>query len=469
MLCAVCLLALVGPPTLGAAVLPSYGEWAEVCLRLATHRELGNRPVSGENLPLARYSEFAAVLDPFLDLCRTGELAQAEAWLGKGPDEAFYDLGKAYYLKSGGPFAPFAQRHEVPPGTRIFVHGDLHGDVHSLIAFLEALQRSGDLDGFRIARPEVRLLFLGDYTDRGQYGVEVLYTLMRLKLMNPEHVLLVRGNHEDISLVARYGFLSEIAAKYGRGFNVQRVARLYEFLPAVLYLVCGGDVIQCNHGGIEPGYQPLRLLEAPAPVSFQLLGRLNQRRLLVARPGWLTTLPLETRRQLNEHLVDFVPTSPMTPTVLGFMWNDFTIMAGEPQFAVDTGRAFVWGDAVARIVLDQSSTPEKRVRAIFRAHQHAAVLNPIMRRLVAARGVFRHWQVADHPGVRDASPEVLGELLESGSERVIPDGSVWTFNVSPNSVYGAGCGFAFTTAGELVTAARWEDWRLRVWNGGGAR
>jgi hypothetical protein len=39
---------------------------------------------------------------------------------------------------------------------------------------------------------------------------------------------------------------------------------------------------------------------------------------------------------------------------------------------------------------------------------------------------------------------------------------VWTFNVAPDSVYGEGCGFTFATQGELITAATWEDWRLRV-------
>jgi hypothetical protein len=33
-----------------------------------------------------------------------------------------------------------------------------------------------------------------------------------------------------------------------------------------------------------------------------------------------------------------------------------------------------------------------RVRAVFRAHPHVRELNPLMSRLVACDGVFRHWQ-----------------------------------------------------------------------------
>src|SRR5690606_30390550 len=123
-----------------ADVFPTYAQWSEACLRLPTNREIGHRQPSWERLPLAGYLDFAAALDPFLELCRTGELARAEAWLGRGPGEAFYDLDRAYYLRNEGPFEPFAQRHVVPPGTRIFVHGDLHGDIHSLITFLQNLQ-----------------------------------------------------------------------------------------------------------------------------------------------------------------------------------------------------------------------------------------------------------------------------------------------------------------------------------------
>ncbi|GIS58315.1 MAG: hypothetical protein CM1200mP2_05400 [Planctomycetaceae bacterium] len=95
-------------------------------------------------------------------------------------------------------------------------HGDFHGDIRSFISTLEWLNRSGRMSGFRIKRPNTYLVFLGDYTDRGAYGVEVIYTLLRLKLANPKRVFFVRGNHEDFQLTARYGFLREVRAKYGR-------------------------------------------------------------------------------------------------------------------------------------------------------------------------------------------------------------------------------------------------------------
>lgn len=448
------------PPT-----LPNYASWRAACQRLPFNRALGGSLPPRELLPLRTFADFAAVLDPFLEQCRTGELARAEAWVAPAPrTETFFNLSTAYFLQPTTPFQPFAQRHEVPPGTRVLLHGDLHGDIHALIAYLDELQRLGYLDGFRVSRPDIRLVFLGDYTDRGRYGIEVLYSLLRLRLENPRQVLLVRGNHEDVSLTARYGFLAEAQGKYGRAYDAARVGRLYDFLPAVLYLVSGTNVAQCNHGGLEPGFDPRRLLAEPGSVSFQLLGKLEQRRLLATQADWVSGLAPAVRRDLEANLVDFLPESPTTPTVLGFMWNDFTVLRGEPQFAIDPGRAFVYGDEAARVILAQGRGAGHRIRTLFRAHQHAAALNPLMRRLIASRGLFRHWQDNDNPAMLEGTPEKLRGTLDVATERNLPDGSVWTFNVSPDSVYGMGCGFTFDTAGELLVAERWEDWRLRVIN-----
>lgn len=81
---------------------------------------------------------------------------------------------------------------EVKPVGEALVVGDLHGDLESLV---EILQQSSILE--RMGKsPESILIFLGDYGDRGEYPAETYYTVLRLKLLHPKQVILMRGNHE---------------------------------------------------------------------------------------------------------------------------------------------------------------------------------------------------------------------------------------------------------------------------------
>jgi protein phosphatase len=80
----------------------------------------------------------------------------------------------------------------VEPKGQAVIIGDLHGDLESLVdilkgsSFLERMNRNHD--GL--------MIFLGDYGDRGAYSVEIYYVVLRLKLLFPKQVVLMRGNHE---------------------------------------------------------------------------------------------------------------------------------------------------------------------------------------------------------------------------------------------------------------------------------
>jgi hypothetical protein len=443
----------------------SFSDWKAACDLLPHNRALRLRPPPNHLLPLKTFREFADVMEAFFAMAAKGPLAESGAWLGQSPArETFFNIESAYFAAPPLPFEPFVQRLLVPPGSQIMIRGDLHGDIHSLIAWIDWLNQHNFLDGFQIARPDVYLLFLGDFTDRGMYGLEVLYTVLRLKLENPDRVLLLRGNHEDVSLAARYGFIAEGNAKYGRDFDAQRVLRLYDFFPVALYLACEANAVQCNHGGLEPGFDPRPLLDAPEFIQFQFLGSLRQETFLQNNQAWARTLAPREQRLAANSLMDFQPATPTTPSLIGFMWNDFTVVPGEPDFQHDPARAFVYGQRATKYFLEHSSGAARQLQAVFRAHQHSTVLNPLMQRLKISGGVFRHWQENDSPKLLNANPSALAAKLDGAEVRLIPPHSVWTFNVSPDTVYGEGCGFDFDSFGILATAANFGDWRLRVVN-----
>lgn len=461
LLCLLACLCLAGR-VVAAETPPTYAEWQAAGAKLPTNRSLAGRLPPREVLPLKTFAELDRVLDGFFAVATNGPLATAAHWVGDPAlPETFLNVQRAWFLPPEIPFQPFAQKLVLPPTAKVFLQGDLHGDLHSLLAVLRRLNARGLLDGFTIKDADLHLVFLGDYTDRGMYGVEVLYTLLRLKLANPERVHFARGNHEDLSLVARYGFLAEGQAKFGRAFNPAKILRAYDFLPVVIYLGTGTDFVQLCHGGMEPGYTPEGLLNSAGTNRFEFIGKLMQAAYLTNHPNWLGSeeKPAAVARQFFQ---DFTPTEPSAPGVIGFMWNDFTVFADEPAFAHDPGRAFVYGRPAVEHLLAQASRGGAKVHAVIRGHQHSGILNPMMRRLVASRGLFRHWQETNSPAAPLADPRALAGRLETATTRAIPSGSVWTFNVAPDSVYGRGCNFDFVTFGILRLAGQFAGWRIEV-------
>lgn len=440
--------------------MPGYEAWRQACAVLPSNRVLDGKLPDAKTLALPTFADFEVALDGFLEMTRSGPLGAEGAWVGERPDPAvFFDTSRSWFGGEEVPFQPFAAKLVLPWDATVLVMGDLHGDVRSLMRVLDELNARGILDGFTLRDPKCWFLFLGDFTDRGMYGVEVLYTLFRLKVANPERVHLGRGNHEDFNIVSRYGFLDEIRGKYGAAANITKLMRAYDRMPVVMYVGTATDVLQMNHGGMEPGYDPRGLLEAEGTPRFQLLGELRQMAYHVARPGWLGE-DAGVLAAAEKHFGDFTPESPTKPRVIGFLWNDFTVFRDEPELGYN--RSVVYGAGATGRVLADASTERVRVRGVFRAHQHSGSLNPLMSRLVASDGVFRHWQESESSAHAGKKVEEIREGLRPEETRAVPEGSVWTFNVSPDSGYGVGCGYDFATVGILTLAPAFEGWRIRV-------
>ena len=439
-----------------------WAEWEARCLSVPSNQQLlVNRARIGKAAMTS--VEFDALLDQFLKQQLADALAQDALWVDGKPPASFYDAGVGYFEDKRIPFSPFAQKLMLAPGSKIVFQGDLHGDIRSLLTSVRSLQQRGILRGFEIVDSSAHLIFLGDYTDRGQYGLEVIATLLRLRLENPGRVWMARGNHEEFHMIGEYGFLRELRNKFGTKYHPRKVARTYDCLPAVIYLgTPAGDFIQCNHGGMEPGYSPTRILESSLPIAYQKIGSLRQASFVEKHPELLVGVSAPERGRLEARFGDFVPLSPTRPRTFGFMWNDFSIFATEQSLAYIKDRGWVYGLAGTTALLAAQSSAEARVRAVFRAHQHSKTLTPMMQRLIASGGVFRHWQSADASGLATAPPQLLKRLLETSSERAVESGGVYTFNVSPDSVYGLQCQYGFATYGILTLAETFADWKLEV-------
>lgn len=123
---------------------------------------------------------------------------------------------------------------------KTLVVGDLHGAIGALYALFDDWKTRQFMGAdYRLA-PGVRVQFLGDYVDRGQGGIEVLFALACLKLINPDSVILGRGNHED--KLQNDTFTEELKRKYGKkAWRVyfDEITKMYETFPMTTVLAAG--------------------------------------------------------------------------------------------------------------------------------------------------------------------------------------------------------------------------------------
>nr|QDR51029.1 retinal degeneration C [Manduca sexta] len=144
--------------------------------------------------------------------------------------------------------------------SQITVCGDLHGKLDDLLVIFH---KNG------LPSPENPYIFNGDFVDRGKKGLEVFLLLLACMLAFPGGVYLNRGNHEDLIMNSRYGFIKEVHMKYRH--NAERLLKLIECVYRWLPL---GTIINNRvfvvHGGISDttDLDMIRSLERDKYVSL---------------------------------------------------------------------------------------------------------------------------------------------------------------------------------------------------------
>lgn len=88
----------------------------------------------------------------------------------------------------------------VPADQRWYAIGDIHGCYAELNRLIKAI----DDDDTQRGPTDTRLLFVGDYVDRGPGSREVIELMMRLDIGH-ERVIFLMGNHEETLLSAANG------------------------------------------------------------------------------------------------------------------------------------------------------------------------------------------------------------------------------------------------------------------------
>lgn len=436
--------------------------------------------------------EFVQVLVAFANVLSQSSLNKQENWIGADKiNQSNFNVLTPEDQKSQNGLLNveqakyFVHKLKLPANAEISMHADIHSDVKSLVSYLEDLKKNNVIDSnFKIIKPNFYLAFLGDYTDRGCYGAEVLYTIARLKIANPENVILIRGNHEDLGINDGFGLMQELEAKFpslnrkesffsktigkifpgflNKKYTEHVLSRIYNLLPSAVF-VCQNKVnnqdiannknndknivnnnfevlkkakqenaqgennyaILC-HGGMALGFNPNQILKDPRDCVYQAIGKPDVK--------WLDR--------------DIVRDARECCMFLGqndFAWVDINSRKSNVNFH-DDGRGNKFGNnTVVKYLKNCSSEKDNyKVSYIFRGHQHNG---HTLEDMIKYNGLSNMM----------APKQWDGKDKEIKLDNNYP---VWTLNVCPDSSYGQAGGYNFDNHTILKLSDKLEDWRL---------
>ncbi len=267
---------------------------------------------------------------------------------------------------------PYAimQAIKVPVNSKVLIIGDLHGDVVSLRNNLKKMSEKGcfSVDDNEKLANDFYLVITGDYADRGYHSLEVWQIVMRLKQKNPDHVFLLRGNHDTETqankpLSPEFLLMNEIQTKYPDKVDLvfESFKRLWEKLPQAMFI--GVDKHTDDNGTVD------YMLCCHAALELNLKDKIKQ---LLDKTSLGSNNVLQTMSFTANDFVPFeahVEISDNPLVVNSFLWSD---IAPRESKILKEGRLTkgVLEFDVFAFINKYFSGENWSIKCIMRGHQH---------------------------------------------------------------------------------------------------
>jgi protein phosphatase len=185
---------------------------------------------------------------------------------------------------------------EIKNARKVIFVGDTHGDLEASQRVIKDFLKEGN-----------KIVFLGDYVDRGPFSKENLDFLLKEKEKHPEQIFLLQGNHEGHRILKfspaefweglsqdEYQKYSQIVEKFPLAVVVKNIIALHGALPKIEKLedfekikigdenwlrICWGDFL--NEPGEELEIDPFTgRPQFGRDYFFKIMEKINKRVLI---------------------------------------------------------------------------------------------------------------------------------------------------------------------------------------------
>ena len=143
-----------------------------------------------------------------------------------------------------------------------YIFGDIHGNLKDLLIYSQNIWKTSPFVN------QSKFLFLGDYVDRGSYGVECIIYLFCMKILAPNNFFLLRGNHEVREIQEQFSFQRECDTRYNDELW-EIINMAFDRLPLVAIM---DEKVFCAHGGIPVSVNTIAQIRSiTSPLDNPLL------------------------------------------------------------------------------------------------------------------------------------------------------------------------------------------------------
>lgn len=126
--------------------------------------------------------------------------------------------------------------------TKVYVFGDIHAALHSLVRDLRELAKRGVLSEELVVKDKDSfIIFNGDLIDRASYSIDTLIVVALLMQKNPDNVIYVAGEHERDAHWKDYSLKRELTSR-ARIYSEQSIpfygelTSFFATLPEAVYV-----------------------------------------------------------------------------------------------------------------------------------------------------------------------------------------------------------------------------------------